>query len=484
MRTFVATASAALCLTGALAIAAPTAQATPSVDLSSDARDILPEWAKHMVDANGETIAPAVGEREVWLKPILLEGSPHLDSQQLIEGANSALSVFERDSNGALTVTATKVLPTMTYTVEPGEDPCDATVEPRVAAWREHQPPPGVHVVLLFTEAAGCFFAGLGHTPGQWVELFDLNEDGTSLATSSALVHEIGHNLGLPHANAFKGFYWTDSSSPSRFTEVMQYVDNSSVMGLAALDRSVAFSVFDRASMGWETDVVSIPTDTSDTTVKLAHLALPGTDAAVVTDPATGDRYSFTYTDTRADNAGVVIHKITDQKAPDPFGQPENFLDGYVAFANRIAYREYMEGMKQADIWLSPSKTLRVEVLDMTSASVTLRVQSQPDGVEPMGPAPVWKFDDQLVTVDQRRDLARVLILPAASPAGIVKYRVRVKGATLVEKPKQSVAPGVLRTALISLGTKRKVTVHVIATARDGQQVRWKHVIDRRKTRR
>jgi hypothetical protein len=131
------------------------------------------------------------------------------------------------------------------------------------------------HVILLFPRSSSCSFDGRGDQPGQVIWL------NGSIADPAVLPHEMGHNFGLPHANA-----WVCPGTMIGSTcTSLEYGDPFDVMSYSNL---FEFSSWHKEQLGWldpsESYVVSGSGDyslvsdesTRDSGVKLLLVPLVG----------------------------------------------------------------------------------------------------------------------------------------------------------------------------------------------------------------
>lgn len=208
-----------------------------------DSTDILPTWA-------GATTA--TGAREVWLLPFYGPDDTEWSAQNLLDQSNSALSELDRASGGQLTATATQVLEPHYYQDADGSlcnglsrvsSPLRRDLGDTLAA------NPDVHIVLL-AHAPDCPFAADGETPGQWIRLVNVSREGQFPAQT--LLHEFGHNLGLPHAGGYtNGGALSWEHKPGVVGDSYdQYGDRTAVMGSSRGGSAVRGRVACRTGLG------------------------------------------------------------------------------------------------------------------------------------------------------------------------------------------------------------------------------------------
>jgi hypothetical protein len=156
--------------------------------------------------------------------------------------------------------------------VTPGKQCDDFGVEKQVTAWvsTSEYAPWVTNTALLWPEKSGCWYGGLGYMPGYFTWM------NTTRAKTWA--HELGHNMGLPHANNCIAPL-TDNQGPGplnarpsylskcRFTEYGNHLD---IMG-GARDLSNGYNVDYLSRIGWLGNTQLAEWDGSSRTYQLAR---------------------------------------------------------------------------------------------------------------------------------------------------------------------------------------------------------------------
>lgn len=222
-----------------------------------------------IVDATATDPAPSTesalraglvsGVHQVVVVPARWTATAAVPTTELQGAAAATVEYWERQSNGRVDVQAS-VAAAVTVT-RPGTCDPDAIMR-QVLAQTGLTTSATKHVAVWFPEHAGCGWAGLGSIGGGAIWL-----NGAS--STYVLAHELGHNLGLGHANTVTCTAPTGTRVPltpdGERCQVTEYGDNTDVMGMGRdLSRPGSISSGFAASLGWaDIDVVTGPVTTS-----------------------------------------------------------------------------------------------------------------------------------------------------------------------------------------------------------------------------
>lgn len=403
---------------GSTAAALPTA--TPPMPISATAA--LPDWAH---------VYALVGHREVWLQPVLGPGEQPWDDQALLADANAALSWFATMSRQQFTMTATRVLEPIRFDAATSGSACNEMVRSWAGAHHafavEHLT--NTHLVGL-ARVRDCPYAGLGETPGQSVLITMM--PATSDIPDGTLIHELGHNLGLPHAAGYTGSQLSFSARPpSGQGGLEEYGDITDVMGRA--DPAMPFGAATLAATGWGEGVYVVPSRDGTYGIDLPALTGAGPDGVVVDDPVSRRRYLLVFHALSGVTAsllpsaghGVYLYEVRRQSpAPDIYGRE--------SFAALLPWDESGIGAGAGTQWVAPSGAISFTIGSTTSgeAHVTVEVSSNGGLSDSVGPA--WPIAPK-VTVNARGDRARLELPPAWDQSGVAGYDLTVgSGADLM----------------------------------------------------
>lgn len=401
---------------GALFISSPAEAmpaATPVPPVSTTAA--LPDWAR---------VYTLAGHREVWLQPILGPGEEAWDARALLDDANAALRWFAGMSRQQFSVSATRVLEPIRFDVAATGSACNEMV--RTWAGVHHafavQHLTDVHLVGL-TRVRDCPYAGVGETPGQAIVI-------TMMPTApdipeGTLIHELGHNLGLPHAAGYGGGQLSFSARPPAGQGPLQeYGDTTDIMGRA--DPAMPFGAATLAAIGWGEGVYVVPSVDGTYGIDLPPLTAVGPDGLVVDDPVSGVRYLLSFRKPVADapsllpsaDRGIYLYEVRRQSpAPDIYGR-ESFTALMPWDASGI-------GAGAGTQWVSPTGAISfmIDTLTRASAHVTVGVSGHGGLADTAGPS--WPVPPK-VTITARGDRARLELPPAWDQSGVAGYRLTV----------------------------------------------------------
>ncbi|HWT24441.1 MAG TPA: Ig-like domain-containing protein, partial [Solirubrobacteraceae bacterium] len=386
--------------------------------------------------------------RVTWSQP---DGLTDADAQREI-GVNAANWMSEV-SGGLVQLSAT-VTPWLTIP----ETPCGSynLVRARaVAAATAAGYAPGTydHEVIYFPHASECAWAGLGFLPGR-VTWFN------GQFTTRELVHEIGHNFGLHHANALMcrdgaGGLAVFNGAEGACT-TFEYADPFDAMGASA--NVGHYNAANKEDLGWLAgrSQVMVPGDTATLT---SYVGGAGLRAAIVPTPD-GSRFAVEFR--RAEgldlfltgfpqaSTGVILH---DASAGP--GRQTNLLDGLPdGFFGTPALTAGGSVVLPGDI------VLRVDAVTATEAQISVvPVDREPPTVAAVAPDAdaVEVSPSSVVTatfseaVDEAATQAGFTLTRAADGAPVAGT-VTWSGTTLSFDPDADLEPSTAYVATVAAG--------------------------------
>lgn len=441
-----------------------TDTATPPQHLSS--LTLLPPWA--------ETYN-VTGAHELWLQPIYYVNDPRRpwEADALLANVNTTMEWFTVASRNTVTVTATKMLDPIWVT----DENCSTltrTWSSHVTAWKGTNPPANTHLVGL-TRLSACPWGGLGATPGRDLIVARLNE--TPRVNPDILIHEFGHNLGLPHARSYSGAALSSTrqraATPSQ--PYREYGDPTDPMGVAGLYRSTStWNPAGMAALGWGDGVLHVP---SSSTVTIEPVTAPGPDAITFDDPVTATRYMLTYNhndNTAGQGRGVFLYETRHNDA-----EPTTHRNVDLSLATFIPLHAQYSwiGASVGTTWTAPSGAVafHVNTTDNRHAAVTVTIDPTGSITDQAGPAWVnsepsatWTRKNPTVTFGAAWDQSGVTVRVRA---GKGKFR-RVSNADPLN-PSDITVP-------LPRSNSNTVTVTVRLTDRAGNTTDWTRRVTRR----
>lgn len=240
------------------------------------------------------------GVHQVVVVPARWSATAAVPTAELQSAAAGTAEYWERQSNGRVDVQAS-VSAAVTVT-RPATCDADAIMR-QVLTQTGLTTSATKHVAVWFPEHDGCGWAGLGSITGGSIWL-----NGAS--STYVLAHELGHNLGLGHANTLRCTAPTGARVPltpdGERCSVTEYGDNTDVMGQGRdLARPGNIASGFAASLGWaDIDVVSGPV-TAPRAVDLAPLSQPTGLRGIRVDHALGP----VFTDFRPAVGADALHE-------------------------------------------------------------------------------------------------------------------------------------------------------------------------------
>lgn len=449
----------------ALPATAAAGDTTPRV-VSSPSASLLPSWAR--------TYA-ASGSREIWLLPAYDSGEDRWNPDELLGQVNDELRWFSAMSHGRFAMSATKVLEPLHFDSAQGSS-CDAAARllaPAISQFYANAPD-DVFLVAL-TRSSDCPYSAIGDTPGRSLILTGFSP--ASLASEHQLLHELGHNLGLPHSSGFSGALLSSTSTPGSLgTDVLEYASKVDVMG--STGGALRLSAASLAALGWGDGVEQVPSRAAGTyAITLPEVSAPGADAAIVDDPVSGRRYSVTYVDAPRLTAtgipptgrGVYLHEVP-LAGPLPGDYGRSSLSYLMPWEGNAQGGSMGIGAGPGTAWVSPTGALALRVISLgdEGARITITVDPRGSITDTVGPA--WPLEPTLQS--RQRSANATVVLPAAwDQSGVVSYRVTAAGATVlsVRPPVDLVTPGAASLAL----TGRRALIRVTAIDGAGNATTW-----------
>ena len=427
---------------------------------------LLPAWAR---------TAEVSGARQVWVLPVYDAGEPRWDERELLSALNGDLAWFAEMSRDRFTMTATKVLEPLAFDSRHGSS-CDSAARVLAPALSRFyaETPAGTHLVAL-TRSSDCPYSAIGDTPGRSLILTGYSP--SSEASRLTLLHELGHNLGLPHSSGYAGSVLSSSPTPRELsTKVIEYGAMADVMGSrGAVARLSAASL---AALGWGDGVSEIPGGAAGTFLTtLPEVSRPGPDAVVVDDPVSGTRYSFTYVDAPSEPAagaptagrGVYLHEVRRGTASHTdYGRSSFSL--WMPWEGHDSGSSMGIGAGTGTGWVSPTGAISMTVQALHGESARIEVRVDPAGGLTDTVGPTWPLAPSIES-QPGRALATLRLPAAWDQSGVTRYRVIATGAKVlsVRTPTDLVFAG---TATLAL-TRPRATVRVIATDGAGNSTTW-----------
>ena len=447
----------------ALALTAPAQAAPESTQVrQAPSSMVLPAWAAS---------APVTGARQVWVLPVYDTGERRWDHRRLLSAINDDLGWFARISGKRFSMRATRVLDPLAFDSARGSA-CNAVTRvlaPAISRFYA-EAPAGTHLVAL-TRASDCPYSAIGETPGRSVMLTGYDLDST--ASRRTLLHELGHNLGLPHASSYAGGVLSTTRSTRTVSRtVVEYGDTADIMGgHGAAPRLSAAAL---ATLGWGDGVQHVPSTAAGThRVDLAEISRSGADAVVVVDPVSGARYSLTYVDAPSRlgagmpvaGRGVYLHKVSDAG--------RGSLGYWIPWEGHRSGASMGIGAGPGTAWLSPTRAIAMRVVSLgRSARLEIRIDPRGRLTDSVGPA--WPLPPS-VTV--KRGVARLTLPAAWDQSGVTRYRITARGGTVrdITQPRDLTRPG---SARITLDRSRAV-IQVVAIDSAGNTTTWSQRVRR-----
>ena len=463
-------------------LAAIALAATPLATASADAPPGQPPGAAQVHEASSSLLLPSWakttqvrGSREVWVLPAYDAGEQPWDERQLLRVIDGDLGWFTQMSHGRFSMTATKVLPPLRFDSGHGSS-CDAAARVLAPALSRFyaEAPADVHLVAL-TRSPDCPYSAIGDTPGRTLILAGYSTD--SRISRLTLLHELGHNLGLPHSSSYSGALLSSSAAPGRLgSDIVEYGSMADIMG--GHGAAARLSAASLAALGWGDGVLLVPDATSSTfVIDLPEVSKAGADAAIVDDPVSGMRYSFTYVDATSSSAaglpvagrGVFLHHVPGHHvSPADYGRAS--LSLWMPWEGRHPGTAVGIGAGPGTAWVSPTGAVGIRVLSLGGGVARIEISADPQGRIVDSTGPTWPVEPTIHAA--AGSSTATLRLPAAwDQSGIARYRVTAQGARVlsVRSPRALAVSGSVSLAVARPGA----LVQVTATDGAGNSTTW-----------
>jgi hypothetical protein len=181
---------------------------------------------------------------------------------QLLYGAGASVSAYYLEQSFGRTQLSGTVLGW--YTIPDTPDTCDyATWASQARAAAGSALDGYDHVMYLFPTESSCGWAGLGDLPGPetWINGY---------LQLRVLAHELGHNLGVHHANALQCSSGGLRTALTGTCSSVEYGDPFSVMGSGSTQQ---FPAYHKGELGWLS-----PTSTYTVTASGTYTVAPSED--------------------------------------------------------------------------------------------------------------------------------------------------------------------------------------------------------------
>lgn len=429
---------------------------------------ILPVWAKQY---------NRTGQKEIWLVPLYgPRDTVEWDNQQLLASANKALARVAVMSGGRMSASATRVLEP-TYWTPKGTSDCNGQAWEQAQRVRQLMPEmkanPNLHIVFL-SRVKDCPFGGMGATPGQ--HLIVTYSPVESAVRGDTLLHELGHNWGLPHAAGYrKGGLLSVTSSAGRLSSFDQYGDATDLMGSSYVAEGLGAA--SAAALGWGDGVLAADTSLDvDVTVDVPERAGPGADALVLPDPVSGKRYLVSYLNMSEKVLGVdklrgiFLHEINDET--------DGSFRGDRSYTTYLPWTGFGIGAGVGAQWVSPGGGLMFRVEGMNGTSAQVLVRSSSAGALKDEAPPVWAGDAPSVGEVTKSGFV-LSSMPAWDQSG-VRYKITIDGKRSRSFRPQRAFPLGKMQALVKFPRLRKgapvpsaSVVRVVVSDRLGNSFEW-----------
>ncbi|WP_407341722.1 hypothetical protein [Pengzhenrongella phosphoraccumulans] len=354
-----------------LATADETQQADASV---VEVTAVVPAAAANPAgEAGADATLATVGQHHLTILPVYWSARDAANLASLRTVADQTAQFWSDQSNGQLSITTT--VNDWAQIADPGT--CNVTTLFNAAlAAHQQAAPSGLrdHVVVYFPYRADCGgWAGLGSVNGSrvWVNGYP---------RADVVAHEIGHNLGLGHANQLTCTSGGAAVPLSDSCTVREYYDGADVMGYSTGQIPGSLNTALATGLGFVQTVDASPTAT--VTVDLAALTQPsqvralriptwdGIDLYVDFRPATGR-------DVRtASWAGVQVHR----RVPSA-GAPTSQLVNMQASTG-----SGLESMRPGSVYAIPRSDYTLTTVSVGPTSA--RVQVTPNALTPAATPP------------------------------------------------------------------------------------------------
>jgi hypothetical protein len=228
------------------------------------------------------------------------------------------------------------------------------------------------HVAVVFPDAQSCGWSGLGYEPGRYTYL-----NGTIGLSTTA--HEIGHNLGLLHASAYRCTSGGTRVIIGGTCDISEYGDPFDVMGSGA--RSV--SGYHRAQAGWLGSGTTRTVTTAGDYLLSALLPTGGGDKVLRIPRGDGSDYSLDFRQPFGsifDTFGLgdpIVNGVGIRVTPGPAQALDNPL---LLDANPATSTFTDAALNVGSTFTDATRSISITTLAASPAGATVRVSFTPTG--------------------------------------------------------------------------------------------------------
>ena len=214
--------------------------------------------------------------------------------------------------------------------------------------------------IIEYGPAKDCTFSGLGTLGGSWVRVVD------SGFTTRVVAHELGHNLGLSHANNVQ---CASPDQPWSACTTKEYGDWFDLMG-----GGMSFGVLQKSILDWHDPTAISVNTTGEFDLAEAPAAL------VVADPIDEAEYWFEY-ERQVKRPELPSDRLLVRRTPVDGARSSSSLlvvksqDRTYDFTRRVWITDV--GLSAGETFVDPSGRIRVDVLT-TGEKARLRVTAPP----------------------------------------------------------------------------------------------------------
>jgi fibronectin type 3 domain-containing protein len=333
-------------------------------------------------------------------------------TQTVFSGAGSVASYYAEQSFGKVNLTGTVVGP---YTLAATSSTCDyATWATQARAAAGAAINAYTNVMYLFPTESSCAWAGLGDLPGPetWINGY---------LQLRVLAHELGHNLGVHHANALSCSAGGVRSALAGICTSTEYGDPFSVMGSGSTRQ---FPAYHKAELGWITPA-GVYTITATGTYRVSPDELATGSPQLLRIVRATDALYIDYRQpfgTAFDNFAVGAPGtggVLVRRAPKVFDQTQPALVDATPLTTSFADAALLPGTSLAD----PATGVTITTTAVSATAATVHVVFPGTAVAPSAPG--------AVTATTGGGAVDVTWSAATDDGAIAHYRVFRNGITI-----------------------------------------------------